>query len=141
MNAMNITEDYVSFEVAKLLKENGFDGECDLFYRTDESELIIHEASKIAYSQGIDDECVIIPTLQMAMKWLREVHNIIFSVEPHSHKGIKVTAYEFVYWHEGNYHIPYEEKYPKYHPLFGKTWDKYEEACEVAIKYCLENLI
>ena len=27
-----ITEDYVSFETAKLLKENGFDSECDYLY-------------------------------------------------------------------------------------------------------------
>ena len=49
-----ITEDYVSFETAKLLKEKGFDGECDLFGRTDESELIIREAAKIAYEQACE---------------------------------------------------------------------------------------
>ena len=124
-----ITEDYVSFEIAKLLKEKGFDGECDLFYRTDEPKSIIHEASKIAYSQGIDDECVITPTLQMAMKWLRKEHNL--SIEPY-------------YTHKQGYKFAVQEiptAISLWMDLPDELYSTYEEACETAIKYCLENLI
>lgn len=138
-----ITEDFVSFETAKLLKEKGFDENCSRSYVKD----------KLAYSQGCNNSYYMVmytdetyrpisaPTLQMAMKWLREVHNINISVVPHSHKEGKTFGYEFVYWNGEEYHIPYSEKYPTYHELFGKTWEKYEQACEAAIKYCLENLI
>lgn len=54
-----ITEDYVSFNTAKLLKEKGFDEECQQYY------------GDYKYS------C---PTLQMAMKWLREVHNLFIFI-------------------------------------------------------------
>ena len=126
-----VTEDYVSFETALLLKEKGFDGECDLFGRTDESGRIIHEASKIAYSQGIDDECVILPTLQMAMKWLREVHNLFIQTEITSwpRKGFFVK----IYLYKKQYNDFEEVSYVKYEK-------SYEQACEASIKYCLENL-
>ena len=50
-----ITEDYVSYEISKLLKEKGFDEECQKYY---------------------GDYKYPCPTLQMAMKWLRKVHYI-----------------------------------------------------------------
>jgi len=125
-----ITEDYVSFETARLLKVKGFDGECDLFCRTDDSELIIHEAAKIAYSQGIDDECIILPTLQMAMKWLRDVYHlhIVLDVSDTSQLNPK---YYVVIW----------DTTPKRESYILDLFNSYEEACEEAIKYCLENLI
>lgn len=122
-----ITEDYVSFEVAKLLKEKEFDGECDLFGRTDESELIIREASKIAYKQGIDEQCVILPTLQMAMKWLREKGFIISPIPDFRFGKLLYTNI-----------IVNMNREPL--RLASELYDTYEEACEGGIKYCLENL-
>ena len=126
-----ITEDYVSFETAKLLKEKGFDGECDLFGRTDESELIIREAAKIAYEQGIDDECVILPTLQMAMKWLRNTFHL--EIYPF-HDAIQESN---DWW----YRIEYHSKGCSLTKESDAIYKTYEQACEAAIKYCLENFI
>lgn len=137
-----ITEDYVSFETAKLLKEKGFDAKCNKCYAYFADDDIRFLNLKYPKSAQLLIEnrypCV---TLQMAMKWLREVHNINISVVPHSHKEGKPFDYEFVYWNGVKYHIPYNEKHPTYHELFGRTWKKHEQACETAIKYCLENLI
>lgn len=130
-----ITEDYVSFEIAKLLKEKGFDEYTSMVYNQNGSFMpngAIEDTYQTFYSA---------PTLQMVMKWLREVHNINISVVPHSYKEGKPFDYEFVYWNGVEYHTPYDEKCPTYHELFGRTWKKYEQACELAIKYCLENLI
>ncbi len=161
-----ITEDYVSFETAKLLKDKGFkewcfkcygvailhngadisfDEECELRDYGRENEIEYIEGGRL-YGYGCnnhdkDAKVWAAPTLWVAMKWLRETHSIDISVVPHSHKEGKTFDYEFVYWNGEEYHIPYSEKYPTYHELFGKTWKKYEEACEAAIKYCLENLI
>lgn len=101
-----ITEDYVSFEVAKLLKEKGFDvDECEVHY-----DMLDHTQYEI--------------TIQMAMKWLREVHNIDISIIPlRSNK-------EYLPRIESNI-LDYDAIPCK----------KYEEAAEVAIKYCLEHLI
>ena len=130
-----ITEDYVSFETAKLLKEKGFNKDTYTMSMYDENG----EAKDVLLLKA-GEEPVLRPTLQMAMKWLREMHNIDISVVPHPNKEDKTFGYEFVYWNGGEI-MPYDEKRPTYHELFEKTWEKYEEACEAAIKYCLENLI
>ena len=73
-----ITEDFVSFEIAKLLKENGFDEECSCFYdNIDYGTPGLEVDGQLYYkNSALDDEEYAAPTLQMAMKWLREVHNI-----------------------------------------------------------------
>lgn len=129
-----ITEDYVSFETAKLLKEKGFD---------EHTVMVYNQNGSFMPNGAIEDtyqSFYFAPTLQMAMKWLRETHNIDISVVPHPNKEDKAFDYEFVYWNGGEI-MPYDEKHPTYHELFEKTWEKYEESCEAAIKYCLENLI
>ena len=112
-----ITEDYVSFETAKLLKEKGF------------NELT---TKAYPYFEGKDYKYDIsCPTLQMAMKWMREVHNIFIEV------SVSIDL-------NGKYHYSYsilnkEAKYVrKEYTSF--DWD-YNQACETAIKYSLENLI
>ena len=126
-----ITEDYVSFEVAKLLKEKGFDIYVSSFYDV-EGEFNRKEAdwnwkSGSRYSA---------PTLQMAMKWLRRVHNLHCAVD-----------YDFVLgWYcqitslKETVEYDYEEM-KHYHPEKDNGFSSPEEACEEAIKYCLENLI
>lgn len=101
-----ITEDYVSFEIEKLLIEKGFDvDDCEVHY-----DPLDHTQYEI--------------TLQMARKWLREVHNIDISIIPlRSHKEYLPRIESDTISHDC---IPYR---------------KFEDACEIAIKYCLENLI
>lgn len=77
-----IKEDYVSFEVAKLLKENGFKGEREHFYEDNKITNYINYWFRITPEQRY--EAIEAPTLQMAMKWLREVHNIFISIDIYS---------------------------------------------------------
>lgn len=70
-----ITEDFVSFETAKLLKEKGFDGECFSAYNGN--------GKLYKFDEEIDDNTPCwsdAPTLQMAMKWLREEHYLFIQV-------------------------------------------------------------
>ena len=126
-----ITEDYVSFETAKLLKERGFD-ECTLFSYDKNGN------NKDALRPFLESEGdVRRPTLQMAMKWLREVQQISVEVLPDwfdsNHTNIHDGWYcEVRYLTNMSYDADYFEH---------KKYDSYEEACEAAIKYCLENLI
>ena len=117
-----ITEDYVSFETAKLLKEKGFDESTLWFYVGDGTKYKAHKA--------LNEDWYRRPTLQMAMKWLREVHNI--SVEPLVDFG---SGDE--YWWTAD--VGYIKKDGLIDELCG--YNSYEEAAEAAIKYCLENLI
>ena len=65
------TEDYVSLEVAKLLKEKGYCWPCGTFYTLEgfiKFRSIADNFNRLtAYSR---------PTLYEAQKWLREIHNI-----------------------------------------------------------------
>ena len=118
-----ITEDYVSFETAKLLKEKGFD-KYPLFpcYKEDNGEFI-----DIPTTLDTINYCFIpAPTLQMAMKWLREVHHIFIRV-------IQTQYSEYctceIYYNRASCYT------------FRTAFNSYEEACEAAIKYYLEKLI
>ena len=122
----DMIEDYVSYETAKLLKERGFDGECRDYYSTDGH--FYSEDFKSDWNHG--GEAIVIfsaPTLQMAMKWLREVHNIFIQVELYS----KYDNYCFELF-QNTHRLIIEHR---------EVYNSYEESCEAAIKYCLENLI
>ena len=124
-----ITEDYVSFETAKLLKEKGFDGAVSVHY----SKL----GGKINSSNPISKNCTKCPTLQMAMKWLREAHSL--EIYPyHDNSSIYSSKPPFKWWYEI---IKWPNTVAEYESGKDEEFDTYEDVCEAAIKYCLENLI
>lgn len=118
-----ITEDYVSFGTAKLLKEKGFDEKCYVNYSSNGST---QHFNYQAPSDGVP--C---PTLQMAMKWLREKHNL--------HIGVLITYQYFPRKYE--VHIMHTEKHEDIVVNPGTNFNTNEEACESAIRYTLEKLI
>lgn len=126
-----INEDFCSYEVAKLLKEKGFDEECSYRYvaepdyRTPEFvRSPIGKGSRYLYNA---------PTHQTAMKWLRIKHNILLFLLPAQENGKLVYLVEVWTWNEeeGIYESTYAPM-PRKEP---------EKAVEAALKYCLENLI
>lgn len=125
-----ITEDYVSYETSLLLKEKGFDIECNHAYYN--GRLV--DYTLYGFCNG---ELVNCPTLQMAMKWLRKVH--------HKYCDIRYDIDLYWFFHiielkELKEHFDYSElKY--YHTENEIGFNSYEEACEASIKYTLENLI
>ena len=120
-----ITEDYVSFETAKLLKEKGFIENCLMYYNKVGD--LVEESYKFNWNfQTIDYSA---PTLQMAMKWLREVHNIDIFPWRLIGKGIYSCA---IFNSNTGQDLSSDKDFPS---------EKYEETAEEAIKYCLENLI
>ncbi len=114
-----ITEDYVSFETAKLLKEKGFDDfTCHSYYYKNGD---IEEETRYEGDFGR-------PTLQMAMKWLRDIHGLFIHIDVIREASCWLADIQDI---KGDVSVyPVENEFPNY-----------EEACEAAIKYCLENLI
>lgn len=125
-----ITEDYVDFEIAKLLKEKGFDAYVFSFY-DDEGNF---SRKEVDWNWNIEPRYSA-PTLQMTMKWLREVHNLVVSVEPEVNTDSKLDLFYVFKIFEIKDTLT-QLIYNRY-----ELCDSYEEACELAIKYCLENLI
>ena len=137
-----ITEDYVSFETAKLLKEKGFNEHCFCInYPLPEGgnhNIILPNLlnnSMIPFTDEYKfcrykEDFITIPTLQMVMKWLREVYNIAINIG-----WGEVFEDKFQWWciilNLKNGTILRESEY----------YATYEETCESAIRYCLENLI
>ena len=118
-----ITEDYVSFETAKLLKEKGFDEPCLMCYNSDKK---LDNYGHYNSYKNSDVFSLTAPTLQMAMKWLREVHKIFISIQQHMD-----MSYVWYIYEDGTWKGCDRESHN----------NSYEQACEAAIKYCLENLI
>ena len=150
-----ITEDYVSFEIAKLLKKKGFPQEYDRYHALvyneedfeDEYEVqrmvleteLVKAGTLSSYPLGVPDPKCYCCTLQMAMKWLREVHKKWITITFHWHTVDGETAlyyspYIMLSEHEN---VVLEDK----NSFKMKLFNSYEQATEAAIKYCLENLI
>lgn len=133
-----ITEDYVSFEIAKLLKEKGFDGECIGYYWDMDKTFDIHY-ELLSYSDGnLRNEIILAPTLQMAMKWLRDTYKLHITVVPNplnfEHQDIQDGwGCEVTHLSDLSFDGDYE--------FFQKKYPTHEEACEAAINYCLKYLI
>lgn len=126
-----ITEDYCDFETAKLLKEKGFDEYCGYYDKTGE-----YHCYKTFNHKG--DEYISAPPLQMAMKWLRDVHNLHIEARITNHSMsslIEVVKYYWVVFNTTN------AKWVNESSVYTLYFDKYEDACASAIKNCLENLI
>lgn len=132
-----ISEDYVSFETAKLLKEKGFNVETEheMWYVVKQFSTGCHWNS-CTYKVGditreYDEKCCIaMPTLQMAIKWLRETYNIHIVLSPNKKMNNQYCSIIFVD-KEGELH-------PQPTDFFHGS---YEEAADNAIKYSLEYLI
>ena len=140
-----ITEDYVSFETAKLLKEKGFDCCCKVWYSEytspygAEKYISIEFDSHNKFNENYEFICPA-PTLQMAMKWLREVHKL--GVFPTTYyREINRNAkhdYGSTIVMLDTYEVIGNDKNIEDYTFEAET---YEETAEKAIMYCLKNLI
>ena len=128
-------ERYVSYNIAKLLKEKGFDWECNTYWgKAMNGSIVIgfeeHPVNfnKTRFSTVTD---ISAPTQQMAIDWLEE-WGIIVEIG-----GYSVDT-------NGNPHYGWcvLNKKAQYLVLRGQYYeDSRNEAVEAALKYVLENLI
>lgn len=131
-----ITEDYVSFETAKLLKEKGFDDEyTNAFYDKTENLYFIDLLSDLSNHQNNYTD-IAASTLYVAMKWLRD----------EKHYYIQVMLDGWACGDHSGYYVVIQKTDSDFEMMLQDAVDEvfyqtYEEACEAAIKYCLENFI
>lgn len=131
-------EYYVSPEIAKLLKEAGFDWKVRYMYRNNNPTLCI--CTEAPYRNMLkSSKCPMhwqyaAPTLEVAQSWIREVKNCSIKIDVFVHDLDKSNIYYTYNW------IMYldGERYS------GSNWDDtryYEVAQESAIKKALELLL
>ena len=127
-------EDYVSYGVAKLLKEKGFD-ECIFEFYEGHKIKYARNGKGFRLSELGSDMYYPHITHQMAMKWLREVYGLHISLEPcYDYDSMHVVFLAFV------------QNVADVHKFFDgrknvASYPNAEKSYELAIKYCLENLI
>jgi hypothetical protein len=136
-------EDFVSYELAKKLKEKGFNEPCYMYYDEEENLKQNIEYDPMNSGIGIDNllvrnsckwamvDCVC-PTISQVLKWLRK------------EKSIHV---EFILWTDGWYYevwcFEYNENDKEYNTkIEGQSMDysSYERAALAGIEYALDNL-
>lgn len=154
-----IKNDYVSFNIAKLLKEKGFDAYC--FYvwvkpvigdiphlmatpyfvegeTTTNREVLDIVAKNNIYMYGFDNrvEAFLCPSLELVMKWLREIHNIFIQINivPHTTLTMEQKYYFFTIY-KNRRKLGFRKDFTE------ECYFTHEQACEAGIKYCLEYLI
>ncbi len=121
METMN-HEYYVSSEIAKLLKEAGFDWETKTFYFMDQlGETMLGDAKNHNFS----NQFISAPTLEVAQRWLREVKNI----DVFAYRNEPKDKFESI--------VSFNKKWS----TTGMCINTYEEALETSIKKALEIII
>jgi hypothetical protein len=125
-----IKEAYVSFEIAKLLKDKGFDEELRTYYDNLGNERALGDdfsdiknsdtESSTKLSDYLELYCTR-PTQQMVMCWLRKTHNLFIGVE------LGVSAYVWTITDMTNNVVI----------RLDAVVGDYEDVIEAAIKYCL----
>lgn len=122
-----INEDYCSYEVAKLLKEKGFNEPTWTRYE-DDNEIIFGD--KYDWNNSPMGQ-ISAPTHQMAMKWLREIYGLHIWVD---YSRLDCNEKQPYLWNivetkiDGDY--------------WGGTYNKSpKNAVESALNYTLKNLI
>ena len=135
-------EAYVSFKVAKLLKEKGFNEELRTYYNEEGDELELHDdfcnisnsewdSNYITY---LDFYCVR-PTQQMAMQWLRKEKMIFISPFPTFKSSPTFKSMLPYSWRVDIKNCFGEELGGNYEYI------TYEDAVEAALEYVLTYLI
>ena len=115
----------VSFEIAKKLKEKGFNNECYAYYEPLNHCLNI---SKVFKTNTIAENynCITAPTISQVLKWLREKNDIMI---------FPVYSKNTSKWYCSIINADSLESYNL--PLN----DSYELAALTGIKYCLDNFL
>ena len=130
-------EDYVSFEIAKKLKEKGFREECLSYYnkigRLAKNGFTAEDGKYLEYDnfyacQNHFNALYDAPTIAQVLKWLREVHKIHILIE-----------YVFSEDTEYSCEVQLIGSYERYWP--NGVFETYEQSAIAGIEYALDNLI
>ena len=129
-----ITEDYVSFETAKLLKEKGFTLPVKNYYSLYTEDVKYNLQKKYGAKKNWNSFALAVsrPSQSLVMKWLREEKDVQIEI-PIVGTDTWVSPTKWMYGFRCQTKDVIDGR--------NANFSSYEEAAEVAIKYCLENLI
>ena len=140
-----MNKDFVSFEIAKKLKEKGF--ECDhpfamyseegVFYDLCTSAKYITSASgfkcRCYYDyEDFDEHDCVAPTISQVLKWLREEKKLFVEIFMYH------SCYLYEIYNTEIYDVDFTQKSEKYSE---EEYASYEQAALAGIEYAIDNLL
>ena len=129
-------EYYVSLEVAKLLKETGFDWGCCYCYEAETKDFLGDNEGEFNFNEGDDNDFYSAPTLAVAQRWLREVKGLEIFVGFTKHDIGNGNEKAYFY---SCYEVPEnEDAFEHFDDIY---YHSYEEAQEAGIKKALEVIL
>ena len=129
-NKIDLVMEIVSFEIAKKLKEKGFTLPKSNVIGKFDSDGVFHSQLYINFTETMDSEEIIAPTISQVLKWLREEKGWVIVVRLYSTNG----WYWFVQDEKG-------ELKSSHLASCDDCFSTYELAAIAGVNYCLENLI
>lgn len=121
-----MTEELVTLETAKLLKEKGFNEYCK---NVIDINNILRE-TLYRTNSDLPKQCFSLPTQSIAQKWLRETKNLHIEI----YRSAVGYGYAIVKADNGTW----QEDDDSRGPNDGGLWDTYEEALEAGIQEALK---
>lgn len=115
-----------NYEIAKKLKEKGFELPTLEVYGKYDSDGLFHSQLYCNYTETMDSDEIIAPTISQVLKWLREEKKIHICVD---FDKDMIWYYQIAEYHTTSYK----------HQQYG--YNSYEEAALVGVNCCLDNLI
>ena len=123
--------DFVSFKLAKKLKEKGFSLEKTEIYGKFDSDGLFHSQLYFNYFETMDCDEIIAPTISQVSKWLRKEFSLHISQKPYPCEDGLMWMYEI---RKFNKRIVFV--------IANKTgFVEEEEASLAGIEYIIDNLI
>jgi hypothetical protein len=130
----------VSFEIAKLLKEKGFNSVCEQVYRSDGFFYTPRiSGGKIMHSNILEDESYSAPTIAEVVMWLLEKCRLDIIIKYPESTTNKIEGINSVYYDLEIYRLQSGDAYKIYKRL--QCSDEKADAYSIGIEYCLKELI
>ena len=121
-----MTEEFVTLETAKLLKEKGFNEYCKNVIDIDN----ILRVTLYRTNSNLPKQCFSLPTQSLAQRWLRETKNLHIEI----YRSAVGYGYAIVKADNGTWQEDDDSKGTN----DGGLWDPYEEALEAGLVECLK---
>ena len=125
-----MTEEFVTLETAKLLKEKGFDEPCSISVNIEDGRKYMSNRTNSEMPKKVCTQ----PTQSIAQKWLREIKGVYVWVEPVIGKRWKVSFCDFNVPTEDSDWMENEINKGNGYPVY----DTYEKALEAGILEALK---
>lgn len=121
-----IHEELVTYEVAKLAKEKGFNEKCNFYYQ---KGVISTDGCFNRYNKGVEYICSA-PTRSLLQRWLREEKGVIIELKYSDSTEDWRPFWSWCIYNNLGFTLE-----------IGDNSGTYELALEDALKYALENLV